>query len=103
MKLSKRTLLVCLALGWCFVAPRAVTVAQAKGPVKFLIPTQGWCSFDREGGSVYAPDEDKAFTEELKRNLKPEVEVIEVEANLEEPAFAAALVDALVGLLPANK
>ena len=37
MKFSKRPLLICFALGWCFVAPLAVTVAQAKGPVKVFI------------------------------------------------------------------
>lgn len=37
MKLSKRPLLVCFALGWCFVAPLVVTAAGAKGPVKVFI------------------------------------------------------------------
>ncbi len=37
MKFWKRPLLVCCALGWCFVAPLAVTAAQAEGPVKVFI------------------------------------------------------------------
>ncbi|MBU1349428.1 Tm-1-like ATP-binding domain-containing protein, partial [Patescibacteria group bacterium] len=78
----------------------AAKLNQATGPVIFLIPTQGWCSFDRPGGNVYAPDEDKAFTEELKRNLNPSVEVREVDANLEDEAFAQAMTEAFLSLLP---
>ncbi len=74
---------------------------QAQGPVIFLVPTQGWCSFDRPGGAVYAPEEDRAFTEELRRRVDPQVQVREVEANLEDPAFAEALVQAFLSLAPA--
>lgn len=74
---------------------------QAQGPVIFLVPTQGWCAFDRQDGAVYAPDEDRAFTEELKRRVKPEVQVREVPANLEDPAFAEALCQAFLSLAPA--
>ncbi len=78
----------------------AAKLNQAKGPVIFLIPTGGWCSFDRPGGDVYAPDEDKAFTEELKRNLNSNVEVREVDANLEDEAFAEEMSKAFLSLMP---
>jgi uncharacterized protein (UPF0261 family) len=73
---------------------------QAQGPVTFLVPTQGWCSFDPEGGSVYAPEEDKLFTQELKARLKPGVVVREVEANLEDDAFVEAVTEAFLALVP---
>jgi uncharacterized protein (UPF0261 family) len=73
---------------------------QAQGPATFLVPTQGWCSFDREGGSVYAPEEDKLFTQELKARLKPGVVVREVEANLEDDAFVEAVTEAFLSLVP---
>ncbi len=79
----------------------AAKLNQAKGPVIFLIPTQGWCSFDRPGGEVYAPEEDKAFTAELRRNLRPGLEVREVEANLEDDAFAEEMSNAFLSLIPA--
>ena len=72
---------------------------QAKGPVQVLIPTKGWGSFDREGGAVYDPEEDKAFTNELRKRLKPEVKMIEVEANLEEDGFVAAVSEAFLSML----
>ena len=73
---------------------------QAKGPVVVLIPTRGWCSFDRPGGEVYAPEEDRVFTQTLRRELRPEIQLREVEANLEEPGFAREVSRALLSLLP---
>ena len=66
---------------------------KAKGPVKFLIPSKGWSSIDGEGTVLYDPDEDRIFVDELKRHLKPEVQVIGVDYNLEDPEYAHALVD----------
>lgn len=66
---------------------------RAKGPVKFLIPLKGWSSIDREGTVLYDPEEDRILVEELKKLLKPEVEIVEVDCNLEDPEFAQALVD----------
>ncbi|MGD9123721.1 MAG: Tm-1-like ATP-binding domain-containing protein [Desulfarculaceae bacterium] len=76
----------------------AAKLNQAQGPVTFLIPSQGWCSFDRPGGDVYAPDEDQAFVKELKKNLKPEIIVREVDANLEDDRFVNAVYQAFMSL-----
>lgn len=81
----------------------AAKLNQSQGPVTFLVPTRGWCSFDREGESVYAPGEDRLFTQELKARLKPGVTVREVEANLEEDAFGEAVVAAFLELVPPEK
>lgn len=66
---------------------------KAKGPVKFLVPLRGWTSIDKEGSILYDPEGDSVFTEELKKYLKPEVEVQEIDCNIEDPEFAKALVD----------
>jgi len=66
---------------------------KAKGPVKFLIPLRGWSSWEWEGSVLYAPEEDRAFVEELKRNLKPSIQVIEVDCNINDPEFANTLVE----------
>jgi uncharacterized protein (UPF0261 family) len=71
---------------------------KAKGPVKFLFPTRGWSSLDREGSVLYAPEEDKVFVEELRKNLKPEIEIRELDCHLEDAKFALALVEAFVQL-----
>jgi uncharacterized protein (UPF0261 family) len=71
---------------------------QAQGPVKFLIPTRGWASIDRDGTAVYAPEEDKVFTNRLRELVGPHVEVREVEANLEDKVFADQVAEAFLSM-----
>lgn len=66
---------------------------RAKGPVKFLIPLQGWSSIDKPGSVLYLPEEDRAFVDELKAHLKPEIQIEELDCNLEDREFAHALVE----------
>ncbi len=68
---------------------------KAKGPVSVLFPLRGWSSLEREGSVLYDPEQDRVFVEELKRNLKPQIDVEEVDCNLEDPPFALALVEKL--------
>ncbi len=69
---------------------------KAKGPVRFLSPTRGWSSLDREGSVLHAPQEDRVFVEALRRMLRPEIEIEELDCHLEDPEFALALVEAFV-------
>lgn len=71
----------------------ATKLNKAKGPVKFFIPLRGFSGWEAPGSILYDPHEDMIFVNELKRCLKPEVEVIEIDANLEDEQFAQALVD----------
>jgi uncharacterized protein (UPF0261 family) len=67
---------------------------RAVGPTKFLIPKRGWLSIEKEGSEFYYPQGIQAFVDGLKQSLKPEIELIEVDANIEDPIFAQAVVDA---------
>lgn len=67
---------------------------RAVGPTKFLIPKRGWLSIEKEGSEFYYPQGIQAFVDGLKGKLKPEIELIEVDANIEDPVFAQAVVDA---------
>ena len=64
--------------------------------VKFVIPTKGFSSLSVEGGALYEPDTDKAFIDELRKNLDPEIQVIEVDTHINTPEFARSVVEALV-------
>ena len=68
---------------------------KAKGPVKFLIPLGGWASLDKRGTDYYEPELNRAFVDELKKELRQDIEVREVDADLETPEFAQAIVKAL--------
>lgn len=72
---------------------------NAKGPVKIIFPLRGWSSFDREGSVLYNPKEDMVFVKELKEQLKPAIETEEIDYNLEDPAYARALVHSLDAMM----
>ena len=67
---------------------------KAVGPTKFLIPKRGWLSIEKEGSDFYDPQLIQAFIDGLKEKLKAEIEVREVDANIDDPVFAQAMVAA---------
>ena len=71
----------------------ALKLNKASGPVKVLIPADGWSSVDQSGNPTYDPQEDQIFVEVLRKNLNPEIEITEVNANMEDKAFAQAVVE----------
>lgn len=72
---------------------------SAKGPVKVVIPLRGWSSVDYPGNATYDPEEDRVFVEELRRGLNPDIEIMEIDANMEDPKFADAVVEASFKIL----
>jgi uncharacterized protein (UPF0261 family) len=67
---------------------------KALGPVKVIIPLGGWSSLDRRGTDFYNAELDRAFVDELKKQLKRDIEVRQVDIDLDTPEFAQAIVDA---------
>jgi uncharacterized protein (UPF0261 family) len=67
---------------------------KASGPVNVLVPANGWSSVDSPGNPTYAPEEDRFFVAELRKKLKPEIRIQEIEANMEDSDFANAVVAA---------
>lgn len=77
----------------------AEKINRAQGPVRVVVPLKGWSSVDCEGNPTYDPQEDRAFTRELRANLRPDVEMVEVDANMEEPAFAREVLKTALEIL----
>ena len=71
----------------------------SSGRVKVLIPLRGWSSIESPDSPTYDPEEDAIFVRGLKRTLKKEIEVIEVDANMEDPEFSAAVITAAFEVL----
>ena len=63
--------------------------------VKFIIPTKGFSSLSVDGGALYEPETDKAFVDELRKALDPEIQVIETDTHINTPEFAQAVAEAL--------
>jgi uncharacterized protein (UPF0261 family) len=74
----------------------ALKLNKAKGPVRIFVPLRGFSSWDVPGSVIHAPEEDMILINELRRCLKPEIKIVEVDANLEDEVFAQALVDGFV-------
>jgi uncharacterized protein (UPF0261 family) len=92
---------------WLRMSPRELKEVAAvfaeklnlsKGPVKVLIPLRGWSSVDAPGSPTYDPAEDRLFTTELRKALKKDIEIVEVDANMEDPEFAEAVTRAAMEL-----
>jgi len=69
------------------------------GPVKVVIPLKGWSSIDSPGRPTYDPEEDAIFIRELRRKLKKEIEVTQVDANMEDVEFAKVVISAALDVL----
>jgi uncharacterized protein (UPF0261 family) len=68
---------------------------QATGPVKFLVPLRGWSSASRHCEPLFDPEADRAFVDTLKRSLKPDIEVTEIDAHIDDMQYAKAAVSDL--------
>ncbi len=72
---------------------------KALGPTAVVIPVKGFSPGNRHGKALFNPEADAAFIEALKRNLKPSVRVVEVDAHINDEAFAEKAVDLLRELM----
>ena len=57
-----------------------------------MIPANGWSSVDSPGNPTYDPEEDRLFVEALREKLNPEIQIVEIQANMEDEAFAKVVV-----------
>ena len=75
----------------------AVIIAErlnrSKAPCAVLIPLKGWSSLDREGAALYDPDANRAFVEKLKKELIPDIPVVEVDLHLNTSEFGKEAVE----------
>lgn len=65
---------------------------QATGPFKLILPLKGFCEAGAEGKALYNKEVDETFITVLKENLNSSVNVIEVDANINDQAFADVVV-----------
>ena len=75
----------------------------SKGPVIFLIPLKGWSSLDKEGMSLYDPEADRTFVDELKMHIIQKISIIELDLHLNTPEFAEEAVNRFLKLYQKSK
>jgi uncharacterized protein (UPF0261 family) len=61
---------------------------KAIGPTAVIIPKKGFSGPDKEGNDWHDPEANLALIDALKRNLKPEIKLVEVDAHINDKLFA---------------
>jgi len=72
---------------------------KAKGPTRVMIPLKGFCMYCHPGEPLYDPEGDLRLIESLKKHLKPEVEIQEIDAHINDPEFADAAALSMMELI----
>jgi uncharacterized protein (UPF0261 family) len=67
----------------------------ANGPLTVFIPTAGVSMIDRPGEPFHDPAADTALVRELRAGLRPDVDVVEMATDINDPAFAHAMAERL--------
>ena len=68
----------------------AQKASAARGPTAVLVPLRGVSAIDREGQPFWWPEADQALFASLRQWMAPQVELIELDLHINDPAFAEA-------------
>lgn len=77
----------------------AEKASAARSPTAVLLPLRGVSAIDAEGQPFWWPEADAALFQSLRNWMSPNVERIELDLHINDPAFAEAAVATLVRLL----
>lgn len=77
----------------------AKKINVSTAPVSVLLPRKGISQIDAEGGVFYHPDFDKALFETIKKKVKKTVNVIEMDAHINDEEFSRMLVSVLLDMI----
>lgn len=77
---------------------------SSKGKVAFIIPLKGYSMLDsinekNEPQLFWDPRADKAFIEGLKSKLKPEINIMEIDANINDLIFSQKAVEVFLDMI----
>jgi uncharacterized protein (UPF0261 family) len=73
------------------------------GPRAVMIPLQGYSMLNRKGKPLYDEESNMAFRDRMQDRLAPDVELIEVDAHINDPEFAEAVVSTFMRLRKAAR
>lgn len=69
---------------------------QSSAPVTVLLPLKGVSMIDAPGGKFWWPEADAALFEALKKNLRADIPVVEMDCNINDAAFADKCAECLL-------
>jgi uncharacterized protein (UPF0261 family) len=71
------------------------------GPVMVLLPLRGGSVISAPGGPFHSPEADRALYDSLRKNLRSDIPVVELDCAINDPPFAEACAKELLRRLPA--
>ncbi len=77
----------------------AQKVNQSKGPVAFFLPLKGFSMLDAPGKEFWWPEANQAFFDAIKKYLKPDIPVYEMDCNINDDEFADAVANKMLEFL----
>jgi len=78
-----------------FIAER---LGEGNGPRALMIPLRGFSTLNREGEVLFDEESNQAFVRAMEEALSPEVELIKVDAHINDRAFVEATVETFLRL-----
>jgi uncharacterized protein (UPF0261 family) len=78
------------------IAQRA---SASRGPTAILVPLRGVSAIDREGQPFWWPEADHALFQSLRDWIAPQVELIELDLHINDPAFAERSATELLAMM----
>ena len=77
----------------------AAKLSKAKGPTVLMIPKKGVSAIDLEGKPFYDAEADEALFAALRKNITPNVTLVELDADINSDAFATEAANRLLALV----
>jgi uncharacterized protein (UPF0261 family) len=71
-------------------------------PVTVLVPLRGLSMIDTDGQAFWWPEADRALFAALKKNLRRDIPVIEMDCDINAPEFAQRCAETLLGSMKAR-
>jgi uncharacterized protein (UPF0261 family) len=72
------------------------------GPVSVVLPLRGGSVISAPGGPFHWPEADRALYESVRKHLRKDIRVVEVDCVINDPLFADACASELLALLRGN-
>jgi len=68
---------------------------RAKGPLTLFIPLRGTSQYAGTGAVFFDPEADEALINSIEAHLDPGVEVVKIDAHINDPDFGLAMAEKL--------
>lgn len=79
----------------------AERLAESRGPAAIIIPLRGFSAFSTEGQPLHDAESDRAFVEAIRAQVPSRVELVELDAALNDAVIAETAVRLMRGMCPA--